>query len=290
MEAIERAIHHLAKAGVASPEADAWLLLAALRGLSRGQLQAQALIGGVLEPGEREQFDEWVARRVTREPLWHITGLAPFLELELHVGPGVFTPRPETELLAEQAISWATLNPPGESDTLVIDLCAGAGPIGLAIAHRVPHTRVLAVEASTEAVDYLARNIQRIAPDRVELVASEMANAPDFLDGRLADMVVANPPYLERGVDVLDQETQTGDPDPALFGHPEALSQVREVIEVASTVLREGGVVFIEHGITQGEHVRSLMTAAGFAHTETHADLLGRPRFSQGVFRQRSAE
>ena len=287
-EFVDRAIARLRAAGVASPEADVWSMVAALRGGSRGEAQAQALIGTDLLDAERlERFNQWVARREQREPLWQITGVAPFAHLELEVGPGVFTPRPETELLAQQAVSEALQVVPAGDWVEVVDLCAGSGAIGLAIASQVHHSRLLSIETSETAASYLQRNIERVAPERARLVIGDLAEAREYVSPHSVDLVVSNPPYLVEGEDVLDDETARFDPPEALFADDEGMAVVFRVITEAAWLLRPGGVVLIEHGTGHGEPTRQALREAGFWQVETHQDLLGRDRFSRGVAESR---
>lgn len=282
LEKVEQAISRLRGAGVASPEADAWHLAVFATGVSRGELQARAVRGDVmLTDDEAQVFDAGLSRRVAREPLWHITGRAPFLRFELVVGPGVFTPRPETELLTEQARTEAQLMPPRDGVVRVVDLCAGSGAIGLALAADIPHLDVLLVEKSPEAAAYLQTNRTAIAPVNTEILQGEVGQAVTHRAPGSVDVVVSNPPYLVEGADELDVETHGHDPHEALFASDGGLAVIREVVEVSAQLLRDGGVVFIEHGIDQSEAVQSLLTAQGFARAETIVDLVGRPRFTR---------
>ncbi len=283
-DTLDQAISRLRVAGVASPEADAWSLIAAVTGLGRGQVQAKALIHpDLLDEKQLVQLEQWLSRREAREPLWRITGLAPFLELELEVGPGVFTPRPETELLAHQAIAEAEAMVPVGRGVSVVDLCAGSGAIGLAIVHRVAHTHLVAVESSPEAAEYLRRNAERFAPDRSEILVSDIGDVLHTTADHTVDLVVSNPPYLVEGVDPLDVETAQFDPPAALFSAGEGLDVIYRVVDIAARLLRPGGVVFIEHGIEQGAAARQALQAAGFRNPQTEVDLLGRERFSRAV-------
>jgi len=281
---LDRAISRLSAAGVASPEADAWSLIAGVAKMGRGQVQAKALIDPDLLTGDQAaKLEQWITRREAREPLWHITGLAPFLELELEVGRGVFTPRPETELLAHQAIGEAEAMFPVGGVVTVVDLCAGTGAIGLAIAHRVSHTHLVAVESSPEAVHYLRRNAQRFAPDRSDIVEADIGEVTHTVGEHTVDLVVSNPPYLVEGADPLDVETAQSDPPAALFSSGQGLDMIYRVVDLARRVLRPGGVVFIEHGIDQGLATRNALSDAGFRNPQTELDLLGRERFSRAV-------
>lgn len=282
LEQIDRALSRLQAAGVASPEADAWHLLAYATGIPRGELHARAIAGTLeLSRDVVNHFDQALARREQREPLWHITGVAPFLNLELSVGPGVFTPRPETELLAEQAKTELELMPPREGVIQVVDLCAGSGAIGLAIAQASPHATVLSVEVSPEAAEYLQSNVSRFAPESVEILIGDVADALERCAEGSVDLVVSNPPYLVEGVDELDAETRDSDPDIALFADRDGLSVIDSVITVSSVLLRDGGVLLIEHGIDHVPQIHQMLAERGFARVETITDLLGRPRFSR---------
>ena len=282
LEPIDRAVTRLQGAGVASPEADAWHLLSSVTGLSRGELHAQALSGSLeLTQDVLDRFDQALGQREQRKPLWHITGRAPFGNLELSVGPGVFTPRPETEILAEQARTELELMPPRDGEIQVVDLCAGSGAIGLAIAQSSPLARVLSVEVSPEAAEYLEANVSRVAPASVEILIGDVSDALDVRTEGSVDLVVSNPPYLVEGVDELDTETRESDPDIALFAEGDGLDVIDRVITVSSVLLRDGGVVLMEHGIDQGPPIHDMLTGAGFVRAETMTDLLGRPRFTR---------
>uniref|UniRef100_UPI003517864B N5-glutamine methyltransferase family protein n=1 Tax=Nocardioides sp. TaxID=35761 RepID=UPI003517864B len=134
----------LARAGVASPDADAAWLLAHVLGVSRGAL----MLVDVVAADDADRFEQLLVRRCAREPLQHLLGTAAFRTVELAVGPGVFVPRPETELLAGWAIEAAA----GLERPLVLDLCTGSGAIAAAVAAEAPHARVVAVELDPGAL------------------------------------------------------------------------------------------------------------------------------------------
>ena len=153
----------LRKAGVDTPEHDAKLLLAEAFRTDLQHVDKAMLMGdGVERLAEKEdaepameRFQTMLARRVKREPLQHITGHAPFRYLDLKVGPGVFIPRPETELVVQEGVDWATRN--GMYRAKVVDLCAGSGAIGLAFASEVPGSEVWAVEKSATTAEWTRR-------------------------------------------------------------------------------------------------------------------------------------
>jgi release factor glutamine methyltransferase len=264
------ATRELATAGVASPRVDAELLLAAASGVPRGRLLTlRSLPADVLA-----RFAAWIVRRGDREPVQHIVGTAPFRRIELAVGPGVFIPRPETELLVDAVLPHLR----GLAAPLVFDLCAGTGALALAIADEVPAATVVAVEAAPAAFDWLVRN----ATDR----ASVLPLRGDVRDPALlreyaerADAVVANPPYVPD--DVAVEAEVRADPAEAVFAGPDGMAILPAVAQRAAELLRSGGRFAVEHDDTQGASVAELLSRDGrWCDVAEHADLAGRPRFA----------
>jgi release factor glutamine methyltransferase len=286
-DSIERAIITLTDAGVASPRFDAWALASHVTDIATGYLQAQAILGTVQWDDQLDAtFWQVVSRRATREPLWRITGKAPFAGIELFVGPGVFSPRPETELLAQRALEESASLVTSDGSITVVDLCAGTGAIGLWLAHQLPQARLLAVELSTEAAPYLLSNLEALAPGRAEALIGDVERAREHPMAGSVDVVVSNPPYLIPG-EQLDFETATADPPVALFGGDDGLEVITRVIKVAASILKIGGVLYVEHGVGHREEMRKLSESAGFAEIHTEADLLGRDRFTRARLRNR---
>ena len=272
---LDHAVAVLTSARVPSPEADSELLVAHVLGLSRGQVQARAVTGTQIDAEQRHAVFELVERRAAREPLQHLTGLAAFRSLELRVGPGVFVPRPETELVAQVAID-ALLAVPGGSPRAV-DLGTGSGAIALALATEVPHAEVFAVEVSPRAFIWARENVERVAAPNVRLVFSDLGVALPELDGTV-DVVVSNPPYIPLGAIPRDPEVRLHDPEVALYGGADGLDVVRAVSTTARRLLRPGGTLVLEHGELQGADIRALLTADGWSAPATTRDLLGRDR------------
>lgn len=268
-------IRILEGAGVATPEADTELLLAHVLGLSRGQVQAKAVTGSGVSPDDGIAFVEAVERRAAREPLQHITGVAPFRSLELAVGPGVFVPRPETEFVAQIAID--ALRAVASPRPVAADLGTGSGAIALALATEVPHARVWAVENSPRAFIWARENARTIGAKNLELVFADLGEALPDLDGAL-DLVISNPPYIPDDAIPRDPEVRLHDPAAALYGGPDGLDVVRALSQRAFALLRPGGTLVIEHGELQGAELRALLEVDGWRATATHRDLLGRDR------------
>ena len=282
---LDRAITELTEAGVASPEADAWSMATAVVGRGRGELHAALIVGDVtLSEGESGLFSQMLRRRIDREPLWHITGRAPFLDMELAVGRGVFMPRPETELVAQTAISEAQLMHTASGVVRAVDLCSGSGALAIALARAVPHSQVVAVEVSADAEGFLRNNVAQWAAERVEILRGDVSLMVEHPWRGSVDVVVSNPPYLLPGEE-LDLETRDFDPHLALFGGEDGLDVIREVISVSSVILRPGGVLVMEHGVDQGAAIAELLTAEDFVAISTERDLVGRDRFTRATKR-----
>lgn len=266
-EAIARATERLAAAGVDSARYDAEELAAHLLGVRRGALATQTAIDPV-------PYGELVERRVQREPLQHLTGVAGFRYLDIQVGPGALVPRPETELVAGAAID-AARAVTGRSP-IVVDLGTGTGAIALAVASEVPGARVHAVEPSAEAMAWAERNVAASGV-ALELHRATAAQALPQLDGAV-DVVVSNPPYLPDGT-TIGPEVQH-DPAAALWGGPEGLDVVREVVAAAARLLRPGGVLVVEHDPRHAPAVLSLLSTPEWTGAQTFRDLTGRDRYA----------
>jgi release factor glutamine methyltransferase len=270
-EAIEHAHATLASAGVPSPRHDAEALAAFVTGCPRPRLH----MVGDLSAGQRTVFSELVARRATRVPLQHLTGSAPFRYLEVAVGPGVFVPRPETEVVAGWCVDALI-----ESDLaapVVVDLCAGSAAIALSIAHEVKGAVVHAVEREPAAAQWARRNA---TGTRVVVHEADAADALPELNGAV-DVVVANPPYLpEHHRDLVDPEVRDHDPDAALWGGPDGLDGPRLVEAAARRLLKRGGLVAVEHADHHGAEVAALFEATGaWRDIVVRQDLAGRDRY-----------
>jgi len=274
-QSLSYAAARLSAAGVPSPQADAELLLGHVLGLGRGEVAARSFSGGSLDAGDALAFDALIVRRVAREPLQHLTGVAYFRQLALAVGPGVFVPRPETELVAQFAID--ALAAVASPEPIAVDLGTGSGAIAISLATEVPHARVYAVEVSPDAFVWAKQNARSAASENLTLVLADLADALPELDGSV-DVVVSNPPYIPLGAVPRDPEVRFHDPEVALYGGADGLDLVRALDATARRLLRVGGVLVIEHGELQGTAIAELLRASGWRAVSTHPDLLGRPR------------
>jgi release factor glutamine methyltransferase len=209
-------------------------------------------------------------------PLQHLTGSAAFRYAELAVGPGVFVPRPETELLAGWAIERAG-EVSAERPPVVVDLCTGSGAIALSVATELPGAEVHAVELDPQAVAWASRNLAGLG---VDLREGDMADAFPDLDGTV-DVVVCNPPYIPlTAYDGVAPEARDHDPVLALWSGEDGLDAIRVLERVAARLLRTGGQVGCEHADLQGEAAPQVFAGTGrWADVRDHRDLAGRPRY-----------
>jgi release factor glutamine methyltransferase len=282
LDEIALATARLAEAGVDSPRTDAEIIAAHVHNVKRGELHTV--------PDSEFDATFWVdiGRRENREPLQHITGRAYFRYLELDVGPGVFVPRPETEVMTGWAID--RLREMDVAEPVAVDLGTGSGAIALSIAQEVPRASVHAVEGDPLARSWAERNITRYVDSytagRVLLHAGDFVSAQPGLGlNELAplagtvDLVVTNPPYIPLG-SIVSPEVAEYDPPAALWSGADGLDAIRAVERAARWLLRPGGLIAVEHGSPQGASVFWVFPEeTGWRDTTNHKDLAGRDRF-----------
>jgi len=282
---LTQAASQLREVGVDSPEQEARQLLAYAVGI---ELVRVPLLDSV-DDDQASHFQTLINKRAHRIPLQHLTGRAHFRYLELEVGPGVFVPRPETEVMTGWAIE--QLRPMvyavarGESRHLpvVVELGTGSGAVAKSIATELTGTRVHAVEMSEEAAAYAARNL---VDTTVELYVRDMVGALSELNGAV-DLVIANPPYIP--LDAFESvipEVRDHDPVLALVSGQDGLDAIRAVVTEAARLLRPAGLLCVEHADVQGESAQQILLDHGaFAAVRDHRDLAGKPRFVTAIRR-----
>lgn len=281
----------LAAAGVPSPESDAMQLAAHVMGVPRGRLFLQDR----MPPEQRTEFERLLSRRIARVPLQHLLGTAPFRHLELQVGPGVFVPRPETELLAGHAIAF--LKAREEGDRIAVDLCCGSGAVALSLATEVSNVQAWAVEVDEAAFRWLERNIEAQGEALTDCASTLVAVHGDATScaaegGPLAgkcgqvSVVTANPPYVPLGARPREPEARDHDPSLALYGGLDGLDVVRGILVTARRLLTPGGLLIIEHSDEQGDAagtagVPGLLRADdAWQDVRDHLDWNRKPRFT----------
>jgi release factor glutamine methyltransferase len=273
---LRQAGQRLRDAGLATARQDAELLLA--RVLSTSRLAIQVEPDREIDPVALAGFERLLARRAGHEPLQYLLGVEEFMGLRIRVGPGVFIPRPETELLVERALACL----PGTPGLVALDLCAGAGGVACAMAARRRDLFVWAVERSPRAARFARTNVDDLGlAARVHLLEGDLFTPLTGLDlaGR-CDAVVANPPYLARPtLATLPPEVRDWEPAPALDGGPDGLAVVARILAEAPRFARPGGRVLLEIGHDQAERLRRRLAAdPRYERPVFHRDLAGHER------------
>ncbi len=260
---------------------DAELLLAHVLEVDRGRI---AFIP-FLTDDQASRLQDLVVQRSERVPLQYLTGTALMGEIDVAVGPGVFIPRPETELMYAWALGYLEMC--GMHPPVVVDLCAGSGALALAIAHARPDALVHAVEIDKDALPWLQRNAgaRQAAGDTAITLHEADATAPGLLadlDGTV-DLVISNPPYVPERSEVA-AEVSRHEPRRAVFAGEDGLDVIRPLVRNAERFLRPGGGLVIEHDDSNGAGAIGIVEATkGFREIEQHLDLAGRPRFISAI-------
>ncbi|MCX6400124.1 MAG: peptide chain release factor N(5)-glutamine methyltransferase [Propionibacteriales bacterium] len=270
---IRAAVVRLGDAGVASPDHDAAELLAHVLGTRRSQL---ALVSEV-SAADAGEYDALITRRAQREPLQHLVGRAWFRHVSVAVGPGVFVPRPETELLAGWAVEQAREVLAAGRMPVVVDLCTGSGVIARSLADEVPEARIHAVELDPPAHAWAEQNL---ADTTVELRQGDLATAFEDLAGQV-DVIVSNPPYVPlEAWESVAVEARDHDPHLALFSGDDGLDAIRVLEQRGVVLLKAGGVIGIEHADAQGVSAPAVFSRSGrWEEVRDHRDLADRPRY-----------
>jgi len=266
---LKQAEASLSAAGIISAAAEAELLMCYYLEISRGELATQLVLDTDLEAPSG--FFDLVELRCSRVPLQHITGKAPFRSIELSVGEGVFIPRPETEQVVQVAIDFLALLP-GEPRAL--DIGTGSGAIAISIAKET-NAKVTAIELSEAAAEFARANISALGAN-VDLLEGDfmelMGNLPQF------DLIISNPPYIPNSMVPLDQEVRDYDPALALYGGEDGLDIVRDLVATTKLILREGGLLVLEHADGQSDSICELLLENNWRRIQVHPDSTGRLR------------
>lgn len=264
---------YLKTKGVERGRLDAEHLLAHALGVPRLQLYLQ--FDRPLEKLELDRFRPLLRRRATREPLQYIVGRAAFRELDLKVDRRVLIPRPETEVLVDEVLAWSQ----GREDLTALDLGTGSGAIALSLLVEGPFRKVVATDASAEALEVASENARELGlEDRIELRLGSLFDAVD--PGRTFDVVVSNPPYIaDAEAAELQPEVGVWEPKSALFGGPDGLAVLRSVIQGAGSVLAPSGLLALEVGERQPGIVLTALEETGeYEDIRVRRDLSGRQR------------
>ncbi len=274
LEVIQRSTEFLAEKGVESPRLQAEWLLAQVLKLPRLQLYLN-FERALTEP-EVSEIRQLVKRRGQREPLQHLLGTASFCGLELKVNRHVLVPRPETEVLAEQAGRFLAAQP--GSALTVLDFGTGSGCLAIALAVRCPQARFEALDVSAEALDVARANAAaHHVGERIRFCLGDGLAALE--PGAEYDLVVANPPYIPTAeIASLMPEVRDHDPRAALDGGPDGLEFYRRLAATAQGRLRTGGRMMLEFGDSQEGLLRELFGRHNWVVERVEPDYTGRPR------------
>jgi release factor glutamine methyltransferase len=269
-DAVDAAVDALTAAGCDTPRLDAELLIADALGVDRSALVVDPSLA---VPGSAARvIGERVRRRVQREPVAYILGVKEFYGRPFAVKPGVFIPRPETELLVQIALEGL---PPGPVH--VLDLCGGSGAVGVTVAAERPEAQVDVVDIAEAAVAAARENAEAHAPGRVTVLQGDLYAA---LSGqRRYDAVLANPPYIgthEHGS--LAPDIVQHEPPEALFAGEQGLGVVRRLVGEAPRWLVPGGLFATEIDPGQAAAVLALCAGAGLKGAGLVRDLAGLER------------
>ena len=222
-----------------------------------------------------EQLIQMLHRRTQREPLQYILGEWDFFDMTLSLGPGVLCPRPETEFVVEQALA---LIPAKKA----LDLCAGTGCMGLAVARFTPDCQVDAIELSKEAMPYLLKNIAKYGDGRVRPHQGDVLSWADRLPGASVDLIVCNPPYIDPSLQGKLMPEVQQEPDMALFAPNKGLYFYQQIIPLYKRVLRPGGIRVFEIGFDQRQAVQKLFFQNGYVNVGAAEDYSGNDRVVWG--------
>ncbi|GLR09557.1 protein-(glutamine-N5) methyltransferase, release factor-specific [Mixta theicola] len=254
--------------GGESPKRDAEVLLSFVTGKSRSWLMA--FDETPLDAAQLAQLNALIARRARGEPVAHLTGEREFWSLPLTVSPVTLIPRPDTEILVEQALARLP-----ERAVDILDLGTGTGAVALAIASERPDCRVIGVDRVAEAVQLAQHNAHKLQIANVSFLLSDWFSA---LDGKKFALIVSNPPYI----DAADVHLQQGDvrfePLSALVAEEQGLADIRHIATAARHYLLPEGAIMLEHGWQQGAAVRTILSAHDYQAIETCQDYAGHDR------------
>ena len=281
LDLLKSAEQQLRAAGIESPHREAEWLLTAILKTDRANLYLMR--EHRLQDDEQAKFDEFLNRRLKREPLQYILGVGEFYGFELVVSPAVLIPRPETELLVEKVVELAAKF----EAPRIIDLGTGSGGIVVSLAKLLAHTRFVATDISTEALEIAQINAKRLGVvDRIEFRLADMTNAGALSSDEQFDLVVSNPPYvLENERASLQPEIREWEPAEALYVKDDGLKFYRSIVNFCNHHLRAGGWAACEMASQRSTAIAGLFREAGFHHVQIIKDLV---RFKRHVIGQKT--
>ena len=267
-----------------TPRLDAEVLLADVLGLDRVRLYIN--FDRPLDAAELGRYREYVRRRAAREPVAYITGRKEFYSLDLKVGPGILIPRPETELLVDEALAlvkerWPDKGDGGGPEVRCVDLGTGSGAVALALAFHLTRAVVYALDVEERCVARARENAKRLGlEERVVARAGDLLAPMSKADGGI-HLIAANLPYVPLGAFAdMAPEVRDHEPHSALDGGADGLALIRRAVADARGLLTSDGVLLLEMWPTHAAAVRSLGDQYGYGRVRIVKDLSGRDRMA----------
>lgn len=289
-EILQKTTQFLKDKGSPSARLDTELLLAAA--LKWDRIKLYINYEYPMSEAELSIARDFVRRRAAGEPVAYILGAKDFYNHAFKVNNSVLIPRPETETIVETVIDIAS----NQTETIerIVDLGTGSGCIGLSILSSVPDAQLLAVDISEKAIDIARENAASLeVADRAQFLARDAsaltANTVSDLLGGPADVIVANPPYIDSNDKAVEANVRKYEPQQALFSPDNGLSHIRQWAEVAAAIGRVGAFTMFEIGAEQGQAAAEIFRQGGrFENVEIGKDLFGRERFIRARIADRS--
>lgn len=231
---------------------------------------------------EQKQFDAGVLKMKQGTPLAYLTGQQAFWSLKFTVNEHTLIPRPDTEILVEQVLNWINAQSAQTKNQRLLDLGTGSGCIAISLAHELKkdNWQVVAVDLSSEALNVAQHNAVLNRVDNIEFVQSSWYDKLSTQDTFLFDIIVSNPPYIDETDEHLTR--LVAEPISALSAPNKGLADIEHIVQQATTYLRSGGLLAIEHGYDQGASVRQLFLDNGFESVVTVQDYGGNDRVTLG--------
>lgn len=254
--------------GVGEPEKEAEILLTVVTGFSREYIYTH---DPPLSEKQRNLLEGYVVRRLKGEPLQYITGRAGFYGREFSVGRGVLIPRPETEVLVEEAIK--IIRSEGWEAPAVLDLCTGSGCVAITIGLEIPGADVTGVDISDEALGYAELNKKLYGAENVRFLKGDLFMP---VQKNRFDIILSNPPYV-RSTEYrfLQREVREYEPEGALLAGKGGVDVIERILSEAPRYIMPHGYVLLEVGKGQAKEVKDIALRWGFIHVETVKDLSG---------------
>lgn len=264
------------------PKFDANLLLQFVTQRSKSAIFAFAETE--LNEAELSQLSALLERRLKGEPMAYIIGEKEFWSLPLKVSTATLIPRPDTERLVELALDFAYKRLDSSNNLQILDLGTGTGAIALALASELGEkAQIIGVDKSYDAVTLAQKNAKNLKlSERVQFLESDWFSA---IENKQFDIIVSNPPYIDKKDENLTQGDVRFEPLSALVAEQKGLSDLQKIIENAPLYLKSNSAVFLEHGWQQGEQVRSLFSQSLWNPPQTEKDYGGNDRVTWGVLK-----